>query len=208
MKKSKNNKKMQNTIYSNFKDSLNYVKESRNYIYFSIGLFLIFLFIAIIFPTSVELDSQIKLLIKSLILKTQNLNPLELVAFIFVNNLSVAIIAILFGVFFCIAPLIIAASNGYVLGYVIKALVESLGALKAILSLWKLLPHGIFELPAIFIGLGIGLKMGTLLISSLNKSSFKLFLDNLWKSIKIIFYVILPLLIIAATIEGILIKIL
>jgi len=28
------------------------------------------------------------------------------------------------------------------------------------LSLWRLLPHGIFELPAVFISLGMGLKIG------------------------------------------------
>jgi len=27
--------------------------------------------------------------------------------------------------------------------------------------LWRLVPHGIFELPAVFISLGLGIKLGT-----------------------------------------------
>ena len=46
---------------------------------------------------------------------------------------------------------------------------ELINFIEGILVLWRLLPHGIFELPAIFISLGLGLKLGTSLISAKDK---------------------------------------
>lgn len=208
MAKKQKTKKRENSIYSNFKDSWRYVKENRNYIYFAIAVFVLFLILAIIFPVPVQLDAQIKLMIQKLVLKTENLSPIELVSFIFVNNLGVGIIAVIFGVFLAIAPFMIAASNGYVLGYVVKLVIGKIGLGAGIVSLWRLLPHGIFELPAIFIGLGVGMKLGVALFSSLNRDSFKIFIENFLMALKVIIYVIIPLLVIAAFIEGSLIKLL
>ncbi len=199
-------KRNENLIYSNFKESWKYVLKNINYIYFAIFVFILFLVLALAFPVPFQLEQQIKLMIQKLVLKTESLNSLDLISFIFVNNLSVGIAAVLFGIFFCLIPIIIAASNGYVLGYVSKLIIGKLGLSAGIISLWRLLPHGIFELPAIFIGLGIGMKLGASLIQSLNKNSFKIFSENFLMAIKIIIYVIIPLLVIAAFIEGILIK--
>ena len=206
MKVIKKQNNLKNKIYSNFKDSWNYVKESRKCIYFSILIFVIFLLIALVFPVPAELAREIKLIIQKLILETRNLNLYDLISFIFINNFSVALLAIFAGIFFCIVPVIIAISNGYVLGYVIKLTLAELGSMNGFFSLWRLLPHGIFELPAIFIGWGVGIKLGLSLINSLNQNSFKIFFKNFWQAIKVIFYIIIPLLVIAAIIEGSLIK--
>ena len=69
-------------------------------------------------------------------------------------------------------------------------------------SLLKLLPHGIFELPAIFIALGIGLKLGTFPFQKEPEKSLKRFLGN---SIRVFLLIVLPLLLIAGIIEGLLI---
>jgi len=209
MKKQKTSqKRKENFIYSDFKSSWSYVFKNINYIYFAIFVFVLFVALAIIFPAPAQLEEQIRLMIQKLILKTENLSPLNLISFIFVNNLTVGIVAVLLGVLFSVIPFFIAASNGYVLGYIVKLTISKVGLGAGIFSLWKILPHGIFELPAIFIGLGLGMKLGVLLLQSLNKNSFKLFLENLFLAIKVIFYVILPLLVIAAFIEGSLIKLL
>ena len=62
-----------------------------------------------------------------------------------------------FGVLLGIFPLMSVIANGYLLGFVVAASVRSQG----ILILWRLFPHGIFEIPALFLSLGLGLKMGT-----------------------------------------------
>jgi len=195
----------------NFKDSWNFIKSSKKQIYFGIGIFLAFIVISLIFPAPLALEEQIKIALRALAEKVNGLDALQLVEFIFWNNLFVSVIGIFLGIIFCIAPFIIASSNGYILGYVIKKLVEKLGFSDGIINLWRLLPHGIFELPAVLISLGIGIKLGLSLISSLsfsNKNSFKEFGENILKAFKTTIFIILPLLLIAAIIEGILIKML
>ena len=65
-----------------------------------------------------------------------------------------------------------------------------------------LVPHGIFELPAILFSIGIGFKIGIDLFSR-KKGNLKY---NLREALRFFIYIILPLLIIAAIIEGALIS--
>ena len=69
-------------------------------------------------------------------------------------------------------------------------------------GLWRLAPHGIFELPALFISLGLGLKLGMFF---LEKDKVKTFRNYLWNSLRVFLYIIIPLLLVAALIEGTLI---
>ena len=93
---------------------------------------------------------------------------------------------------------IVAVINGYLLGFVASIAVNSNG----IGSLWRILPYGIFELPAVFISLGLGLKFGTFLRQ---KNKGKYFKDYFWNCIRIFILIVIPLLIIAGIIEGTLI---
>jgi stage II sporulation protein M len=62
-------------------------------------------------------------------------------------------------VFFAITPLVVLVVNGYVLGFVANKSVGSQG----ILVLWRLMPHGIFEIPAIIISIAVGIRLGMFL---------------------------------------------
>lgn len=205
--KQKNKTKRKYILAENFKESWKYVGENKKYIFSVFAIFIIFIIIALVFPVPAELEQQIKLMIRKLVLATKDLNWLDLISYIFTNNLVVSITAVIFGSLFCLAPLIITVFNGYVLGYVVKITIQELGFSGGIASLWRLLPHGIFEIPAIIISLALGFKLGVSFFNSLNKNSLRFFLNDFWKAVRAIFYVILPLLIIAAIIEGILIKI-
>ena len=132
--------------------------------------------------------------------KTQDMSRYELIDFIFFNNLQSCFFGFLFGFFLGIFPIVIAILNGYVLGFVGKLAVEKGG----ISVLWSLLPHGIFELPAIFISLGIGLKFGTFIFQKEIGKSFK---DYFFNGLKVFILVVILLLIIAAIIEGNLMRI-
>ena len=107
------------------------------------------------------------------------------------------------GVFFGIYPIIGIIGNGVVLGYVFSLVIAEEG----IVSLWKILPHGIFELPAIFIALGLGLKLGGFVFADKGKK-FKELKKRFYQSVNAFLMVILPLLVLAAIIEGILIVLL
>lgn len=190
-----------NAIFESWK----FICESKKQIYFAIAIFILFFFIAAIFPAPEIISTQIKTLINTLAENVAGLSLVELIFFIFKNNLTVAIMGIFLGVIFCIMPFMLAVSNGYVFGFVVRTLFEKLGFAEGFISLWRILPHGVFELPAIIISLGIGIRLGILLLGSLNRNSFNNFFKNLKLAFKTTLLIILPLLLIAAIIESMLI---
>ena len=182
-----------------FSKSKNYIKSSKNFIYTIVGIFIVFALFGFFVPATTELEEAIIKMLKELLEKTQGLNQWQVIKFIFFNNLQSSFIGLIFGVIFGIFPVLSAVVNGYVLGFVASKSVDAGG----ISILWKLLPHGIFELPAVFISLGMGLKLGTFLFKKKKIKSLKEFFIN---SIRVLIFIVIPLLIIAAIIEGILIS--
>ncbi len=180
-------KKRENYIYKNFRLAIKELKELRNYIIFSLVVFSLFTIIGLVYPNYFE--EEILELIKSLILQTQNLRPLELVSFIMANNLKVAFFGVILGVIFGIVPTLALIVNGYVLGFVANRSIAEYG----ILILWRLLPHGIFEIPAILISTALGIKLG------INLRNIK---PNFKSAIRIFLLIVVPLLVIAGIIEG------
>ena len=116
------------------------------------------------------------------------------------NNIQSSFLGVLYGVVFGIFPVVSAMVNGYLLGFVAAKSVE----VEGVFILWRLFPHGIFELPALFLSLGLGLKLGSFLFQKNKIESLK---DYLINSLRVFVLVIIPLLIIAAVIEGILISV-
>jgi len=192
--------KEENYFRRSLKESLAFIRENKKYILRIIYIFLAFAIIGFFIPIPNFILELIKEKIKSLLLETQGLNTLELIQYIFLNNFLVCIAAILLAFIIAIVPVVLALTNGYVIGYVCRLSVNQEG----ILSLWRLLPHGIFELPAIFIGLGLGLSIGSSLFTV---NPEKEFFRRLLLALKVLFFVIMPLLVVAAVIEGCLIGI-
>jgi len=185
-------------ILEEYKKSWNFIKESRNFIYSVIGVFFVFLLIGFFIPTPTAISEQILKFIEELLQKTQDMGHFELISFIFFNNVQSSFFGMILGIFLGIFPLMAAIANGYLLGFVSSLVVNSEG----VFILWRLFPHGIFELPAIFISLGLGLKMGTFIFQKKKLESLKKYFLN---SLKVFLFFVLPLLIIAAIIEGTLI---
>lgn len=178
-----------------FKIGIDFVKESRNYIYFSVIIFVVSAIIGFYFSNYFTFIDEI---LKELVNKTEGLESFELVSFIFWNNLQSAFIGMIFGIVFGIMPVINAITNGVVLGYVFDKVYKVSG----FADFWRILPHGIFELPAVFIALGMGIKLGSLVFSGNYKDGF---LTHLKKAFYAFVFVVIPLLVIAAIIEGLLI---
>ncbi|MNI36018.1 hypothetical protein D3C73_900560 [compost metagenome] len=78
---------------------------------------------------------------------------------IFLNNASKAVIFIFLGLLFGILPLSMLVVNGLVLGYVLSAEASNTTWLLVVKGI---LPHGIIEIPAIFIACAYGIKLGVL----------------------------------------------
>lgn len=158
---------------------------------FAIGVALGFIFHSTIFPIILPE-------LQALIAEIQGASHLEIIAFIYGNNLTASFIAIMGGIFYGIFPAISALLNGVIIGAVLKQKMLMLGSS----HWWQLIPHGIFELPAFFLALSLGMFLGNALlapdkITSLKQRSLACFTTYmLW---------IVPTLLVAAIIEGTLI---
>lgn len=186
-------------VYRNFRLSLDYLKKTKNYAWFSLILFFGVGIFGYLFPGFFE--EQILKIIAELIEKTEGLSGLQLIKFIFINNLKSGFFAMIFGIFLGIVPFIVAIMNGYVLGFVANKIIS----VEGVLVLWRLLPHGIFEIPAIMISIGLGLRLGLFLFISKNKN-WKEFKKWLVDSLRVFVFIVVPLLVLAAMIEGALIS--
>lgn len=163
---SKKTKKEDFNFKEEYSKAWNFLKESKNYIYFIVGVFFILAIIGFFFNDIVDLlynsffgqklSEVILDYVEKLILETQGMSHKELMGFIFLNNIQSSISGMIFGVLYCFMPIISAVFNGYVLGFIALLSIKEQG----FLILWKILPHGIFELPAVFIALGLGVRLG------------------------------------------------
>jgi len=174
--------------------SWKFLKESKWYFVFSLGLFCLFFLVGFAFP--IFFREQILELIAKLTDLLVGKSLLSSIFIIFLNNLRASLLAMIFGILVGIVPLAITVVNGYLLGFVSRGVVEEEG----VFILWKLLPHGIFELPAVLFSVGLGLKIGASLFSRKRKTK-----EEFKESLRFFIFVVLPLLLIAAVIEGTLI---
>ena len=185
----------------NYEEVFKYLKTLKRSIIFSVSVFFFFTIIGYFF-TSVELSESIMKYFQEIVLKTQGYSAIEMVLFLISNNSIATFLSVFMGLFFGFFPLFSAMSNGYILGFVASYSVEKSG----FLSLLAILPHGVFELPAIFISLAMGLRLGKStinLIFSKEKVNMKKELRSAFLAYAL---VVLPLLAIAGIIEGILIS--
>lgn len=127
--------------------------------------------------------------------------PLLMMLGIFANNAVGALVAMIFGLAAGLFPLFFIISNGMVIGIVLEMMVAKLGAgMGAFVFIAGILPHGIFELPAIFLSAAIGLKLGYHVIQSILKRQ-DMVTGELMSGVLIFLFCIVPMLFIAAVIE-------
>jgi len=86
--------------------------------------------------------------------------------FILIKNTSAVLISFVLSPIFCLVPVVALIINGGLIGFVSALVIQekSLGYLLA-----GLLPHGIFELPALIIGETVALSFGTAVLLALIK---------------------------------------
>jgi len=169
MKKLKKKKKdkgqsFSELFYGDFLSGIRYIKESKKYIWFATLVFIFVSIFGFIYPYLFE--EQILSMIEELVFKTEGLTGFGLVSFIFTNNLKSSFFAMILGVLLGIVPLFVILINAYVLGFVVNKTV----AIAGLGVLWRLLPHGIFEIPAVLISIGLGLKIGAFWTKTRDKS--------------------------------------
>jgi stage II sporulation protein M len=123
----------------------------------------------------------------------------KLAGAIFFNNAFKTLLAILLGTLLGIVPGIFLLANGVALGVAWSLSSATRGPW---LSLLSIVPHGILELPAVFLGTSIGLMMGAQVLQRLFRSSEVKIGGELVLGLRYFCTVIVPLLLAAALVEA------
>jgi stage II sporulation protein M len=121
---------------------------------------------------------------------------------ILVQNVMATIFVIISGVIVGIVPTFAISSNGFGLGVLYRQAAEVSGYSKAAL---KVLPYGVFEIPALLIAASYGLWLGVTVVRRMRGKESPLVRSNMEHAFRRYFAVVFPLLIIAAAIETALI---
>ena len=184
-------------IGEQYKKSWETLRVSKNYIWFAVVVFLLFSIIGFVFP--VFFVDEIMALLEKLALEFEGLGVFDTILKIFLNNLQASFFSVVLGVIFGLFPLGAVIVNGYVLGFVARMAVGAEG----VFVLWRILPHGIFELPAVLISMGLGMWLGVSILK--RGASWGGFKKNFIDAMRVFVFVVLPLLVVAGIIEGILV---
>jgi stage II sporulation protein M len=128
----------------------------------------------------------------------QGLPPYLLAVVIFANNFSKTLLfAVLLGVLIAIPPILFAFLNGIIIGLVSYLTIEEKGLLFLMAGM---LPHGIFEIPALLLSCALGMEIGvTVCEKALGRDvSVK---NAVIACLKTYLKVVVPLLVVAALAE-------
>ncbi|MGB2728086.1 MAG: stage II sporulation protein M [Halobacteriota archaeon] len=115
-------------------------------------------------------------------------------AVIFLNNAFACFLDIILGPLIGIFPMFSAFINGGLLGWFAQK--------EGLIVFLAIVPHGIFELPAFLLSAAIGLRLGREVLKRKSERHLK---KELGDGLKVFVILILPLLLIAALIESVLI---
>jgi stage II sporulation protein M len=145
------------------------------------------------------LTDQFEQTITSFVSVFREMPRIKLAGAIFLNNAAKTLFAIVLGALLGILPAIFLFANGIALAVVWSLSAHSRGVSLTLLSI---LPHGIIELPAVFLGTSIGLSIGYHGVRRLvGKSEIHSGADMV-QGLRYFFTVIIPLLIAAALVEA------
>jgi stage II sporulation protein M len=123
----------------------------------------------------------------------------KLAAAIFLNNALKTLLAILLGPALGIVPAIFLLANGAALGVALSLSIKARGWATSLLSI---VPHGLLELPAVFLGTSIGVMLGIHTVKRFAGKSETNFRAEMGRALKYYCTVILPLLFVAALVEA------
>ena len=116
---------------------------------------------------------------------------------IFTRNTFLSFVALVTGIAFGLIPLGFIALNGILIGVIIQMAQREMGFFFVVMAI---VPHGVIELPMVFLSSAIGLKLGQELLCMLidRDSNIK---EELIRGIRTFIILVIPLLFVAAFIE-------
>ncbi|HTP01764.1 MAG TPA: stage II sporulation protein M [Anaerolineales bacterium] len=124
-------------------------------------------------------------------------------SFIFLNNMRATFLVFVAGLFsFSVLGMLLYLLNVGLVGGVL-GIFKLIGFAPAVLFAAGLLPHGIFEIPALMLATAVVLRMGAVLVTpQTGKSMGQIVLEQLADWLKIFLGLVVPLLALAALVEA------
>lgn len=124
----------------------------------------------------------------------------QIALYIFFHNTLLCLVAVLLGVALGIIPILFAASNGALLGVLAAVVRDKFGWTAFVVGV---LPHGVFEIPAMILSIAVGIKFGQeTLNAALRRNGKKKLRVEIINGLKFFAGVVMPLLAAAAIIEA------
>ena len=119
------------------------------------------------------------------------------------NNITACLVMILLGLIpYLFLPYFSLIINGAVIGAALGMIVAKMGMTGYLAFILSVVPHGIFEIPAIVLSFALGVSVCKYLMDKMNKkptTTGKTFFINLSK---MFFFVVIPLLLVAGFVEA------
>jgi stage II sporulation protein M len=180
------------------KDFLGYVYDLRWYLLIIVAVFAVFVAIGYtIAVTSPTFTDNTISDFKEQVGPLKETSALGLMLGIFENNVIKCFLVVVLGLVAGVAPLLFTVANGIVIGIVVGATMGKSGLLYVLVGI---LPHGVIEMPMVFLSAAIGLKLGSDVLRALIQKKV-----HLWKDIRegllIFVFWVAPLLFVAAFME-------
>lgn len=178
-------------IRDTYRDLYIDIRKKRYLFAFTVSVFLLAAVLSIL--TSPKLEKIVLEVVNAVRRMSQddhNRALLSIIAKIFVHNAFALFIALFSGVLCSLIPISALIANGYVIGFLVIPRLSLIGLL---------IPHGVFELLAFVLSCSYGIWLG---LWPFNRDRIKTVKLRLRQCIAVYFCVVVPLLIIAATIEG------
>ena len=177
-----------------------YLRRLRPYIVASLTLFALGVVAGLVAVQRVpSLADHVQDMLANFVRMFAGMPPVKLAAAIFLNNAFKTLCAIVFGMILGIVPVIFLLANGAALGVAMSISTQIHGLWPSLLAI---LPHGILELPAVFLGTSIGLMIGRRAAQQLSGRAETPIGAEVLQGIKYFCTVIVPLLLVAAFVEA------
>ncbi len=175
----------------NFRSAWKLAVENRNYAYISFIIMVLSGMLGYIFPDFMgEVQDEA---LERILSQIPTDSPASTSLFIIQNNLKASFVGMALGIL-VVVPFIMLAANGFLVGAVMHRAADTFGPGVVL----RLVPHGIFEIPAICISTGFGIRIAAGIFKK----------ESLWENYRqafiVFIFIVLPLILVAGTIEGIL----
>jgi len=154
---------MKLSLKKEYKEIFKLLIKVKWYTVLSLGIFFLAFFIGFAFPIFYE--SELKIMLSGMANMFVGLSIYKTITTIFFNNLRASFVSLIFGLAFGIMPLFSSIFNGYVGGFVGRLAAD----IQGLNVLLRFIPHGIFELTAIFISMGLALYLANLFLKEIFK---------------------------------------